>query len=567
MDRVTLSQAVNSICGPESASPSYMNLDTDLLYMDQSVSSNILDPSVTFSKDNETITSGYHQSSDGNTNNSTGTPTNGISAAMSQYVNALKNAGLPTDLPILFESGDGSYINVNEQVLLDMVQSNEIQYEVIEQPNIIEKVADPTEIKSIDELSKSIERGEMLMHSKNYASTSNYDKDSNEFMGHEEAINSLNAILPDNLEAFSEQQNYVVLNNTMQENGNNMMNNVNNPDFSCIVNDMQFFTKSMSDEMKNYYEDHHSASRTVEQMCPTSTGLDTNFNMSFLDTKVSHLEPDNLSQDYNSLNTEDLRRNVDSYDFSLQLGQNSDFKDDALDCLMSTPKRLDSNFDKHKSYNESDQLELVASLQEPSENIDHVHMTNTSTYIIDDDSYNEMTHKDKEPQTQSNIVDFAGTSSQLDDIDREFDCIKNMCESNKNCDEGLCGITSTIQWDNEVVDKDDINNAKCNSQMVDPEPENEHTDGMDLDCEAIKVSDINEEHNNSSCDEEPKVNIDNDDNINSSLEENIPFAVGLLPMTSSNENCDVSLKRPYLSDDASNVDSKYLKRKVKHKKI
>lgn len=550
MERVTLSQAVNSICGPESSSShNYMNIDNDLMYMDQTVSSNVLDPTISYSKEppmgNETMTSSY------STATSTSEPSNGgISTAMSQYVNALKSAGLPTDLPILFESGDGSYINVNEQVLLDMVQSSEIQYEVIEQPNIIEKVADPSEIKSIDDLSKSIERGEMLMGNKGYPGN-DYGKDTSQYNRHEDAINSLNAILPDNLEPFTEQQNFVVL-DRLQENNN--MDSVNANDFSCIDGDMQFFTKSMSDDVKKYYEEQQlNDARVMEQLCPTSTTLDTNFSISLLDTKSS-----NMSQQYNPLNHEDLRRNEDCYDFGLQLPQTSDFKEDALDCLMSTPKRTDEDSNQlDKQAQERD--EIIQDLMNIEKNM----------------AQNNNGEGDKS-NFDSNVQDFNDTLN----VDAVFNDEPNNMQTemhsedknHKNAEDLSSAITSSgLQWDNiDISNKS--NECDENSDMTESDrtrmSDSQFQDSaIDL-TGANTLKDVGIELDESANKENERSN-DGDQGMSSGLENDIPFAVGLLPLKQVQPTEEGSLlKRKNSIDDLlDNVDAKCLKRKVKYKKL
>ncbi|XP_053603505.1 uncharacterized protein LOC128671216 [Plodia interpunctella] len=547
MDRVTLSQAVNSICGPEtSGTQNYMNIPNDLMYTDQSVSSNVLDP--TAYKDamgNETTSSSYPNPATSSNDNNTG-----ISSAMSQYVNALKSAGLPTDLPILFESGDGSYINVNEQVLLDMVQSSEIQYEVIEQPNIIEKVADPSEIKSIDDLSKSIERGEMMLGGKNYSS--NYSKDSTQFT-QEDAINSLNAILPDNLESFGEQQNYVVMDSRLQE-SNNALDNINTHDLSCIDGDMQFFTKSMSDDIKKYYEDQQlTDSRVAEQLCPTSTALDTNFSISLLDTKSTL----NTNQ-FNPLNTDDLRRNEDCYDFGLQLPQSTDFKEDALDCLIS-PKRNDDN----AGYNAS-QLDKTA--KEREEIIKDLMNIENRLNIQNDTNDNDVSKYN----ANANVEDFSAAM--------EFSNNDNMCSEKRKTEIEI--NSNSLQWDNMGISDKENENTE-NDNTVDKETNNNHHEEdnaeprfedpvIDL-TEPIKVKDqwgeiLNENETINNENEQLETN----DNISTTLEEDIPYAVGLLPLKQIAPTETSSLLKRKSSIDMEvfdKIDAKCLKRKVKYKNM
>ena len=554
MDRVTLSQAVNSICGPESSS-SYMNIDNDLMYMDQTVSSNVLDPTISYNKEhsigNETITS-Y---SNTNPISSADTSTGGISTAMSQYVNALKSAGLPTDLPILFESGDGSYINVNEQVLLDMVQSSEIQYEVIEQPNIIEKVADPSEIKSIDDLSKSIERGEMLLGNKGYGSNSDYDKDSSQYNRNEDTINSLNAILPDNLESFEEQQNYVVLDPRLQEN-NNSMDHVNAHDFSCIDGDMQYFTKSMSDDVKKYYEDQQlHDTRVIDQLCPTSTSLDTNFSISLLDTKSSHLGS-NLSQQYNPLNPEDLRRNEDCYDFGLQLPQSAVFKEDALDCLMATPKR--NVDDEQNNYEDSTQLDQRA--QERDEiikdlmNIENkMNMAQQQNSTVKDDQHNLNSNTDCNIQNYN--VNPLNVPSVFDNDSDTMNMKELNSSKNSNGDLSSTLTSSELQWGNiDMNNKEPGENDANEGNEHRTSNENQLDDAMasesQYDHSVIDLTGsvnhktgqwgdmLNETDDLNKENEEPSTNIDD---MNSSVENNIPFAVGLLPLNKVQQTDEGSL--------------------------
>ncbi|KAJ1521605.1 hypothetical protein ONE63_003254 [Megalurothrips usitatus] len=51
---------------------------------------------------------------------------------VASYMEALKEAGLPTDLPILLDSGDGSYVTVNEEVLMNICNGGVIHYQVAE---------------------------------------------------------------------------------------------------------------------------------------------------------------------------------------------------------------------------------------------------------------------------------------------------------------------------------------------------------------------------------------------------------------------------------------------------
>nr|CAD7433301.1 unnamed protein product [Timema monikensis] len=66
----------------------------------------------------------YQVSESDNTSN---TITNTNSNNVSQCMEVLKEAGLPTDVPILLDSGDGQYITVNEEVLMNIVNGGMIQ--------------------------------------------------------------------------------------------------------------------------------------------------------------------------------------------------------------------------------------------------------------------------------------------------------------------------------------------------------------------------------------------------------------------------------------------------------
>ncbi|XP_013138739.1 PREDICTED: modifier of mdg4-like [Papilio polytes] len=394
------------------------------------------------------------------------------------------SAGLPTDLPILFESGDGSYINVNEQVLLDMVQSNEIQYEVIEQPNIIEKVADPSEIKSIDDLSKSIERGEMLINSKGY-NDSNYDKDP-QYSRHEDAINSLSAILPDNLESFGEQQNYVVLGQDLQESQSNL-DPVNSHDFSCIDSDMQFF-----------------------------------------------------------------------YDFSLPLPQSSDFKEDPLDCLISSSKQND---DVRNNFNDHDELDKR--VQER------------------DDLIKDLMNIEEKIKLD-NRTDKKETSTMNNDFNVEEVFQKDVCELNQT--EYTSTATtkdsgqSNLQWDNVTV-SENVLEKDCDTENVSNKSNNLHSDDKNKSVTySDPIIDLTERIDSSNqwddILQENEVNKENmepcSNHDNSTLEGDIPFAVGLLPLKQvQTADDEVLLKRKVANDSDSldTVDAKCLKRKIKHKKL
>lgn len=534
MDRVTLSQAVNSICGPETPS-SYMNMENDLMYMDQSSTNH--DPSMPFGKDNamkDNMPSNYPNASSSTAANNSG---EGINNAMSQYVNALKNAGLPTDLPILFESGDGSYINVNEQVLLDMVQSSEIQYEVIEQPNIIEKVADLSEIKSIDDLSKSIERGEMMQGNKGYSLSADFDKDT-DYSRADDGMNSLNTILPDNLEAYAEQQNFEVMDPRLQENN---LDHVGSNDFSCIDGDMQFFTKSMSDDVKKYYEEQQLAeARVMEHLCPTSGSLGTNFSMSLLDNKSSQLT-ENLSQSYDTLNTDDLRRTEDCYDFTLPLPQSNVFKED-LDCLIATPRRNDddgnsfemnSQLARERAQAKADIIKDLMSIESK------MNLSQDKSSNIDEETSNRV----------SGDQDFGNPmEDNPNDSNNEFQKV-----------EFPSGLTPNIQWEMDMDDCRNTENDNENSENRDPESKYTMMDLTAVDDSKSEVwDDVIENRDGAN-----KENVVPD--TSTDVDPDIPYAVGLLPMKPALPQIDESslLKRRNSVDLHS--DAKCLKRRAKKK--
>lgn len=508
--------------------------------MDQNVPSNVLDPNMPF-KDNmpDNIPSSYSNTSTTNSTNDN----SGDGISMSQYVNALKSAGLPTDLPILFESGDGSYINVNEQVLLDMVQSSEIQYEVIEQPNIIEKVADPSEIKSIDDLSKSIERGEMILGNKSY-SQNDYSKDPTQFDHAEDSMNSLNTILPDNLESFGEQQNYVVL-DRLQENTNSL-DHENANDFSCIDGDMQYF-KSMSDDVKKYYEDQQlSDARVMEQLCPNSSSLETNFNMSLLDAKSSQMN-ESLNQQFTSLNTEAMRRSEDCYDFSLQLPQSNVFKDD-LDCLIATPRRNDDDGNSFAQAKE----EIIKDLMSLESKMNMSQKLNPASANTDGDMLAPGENNDTTENMDENITDLSTSIT-----------------------------TSGLQWDgldinDEPCKNDTEGNSMKNNETRDDDNNNDNEDGAEYQtvmnlkqstyCKSAEWDTIMNSREIE--DKENEQSIANE-NLNSDLENEIPYAVGLLPMKHAQKTEESSLLKRNLHvdlDSLENVsDAKCLRRKAKKK--
>lgn len=53
-------------------------------------------------------------------------------SVMGQYMEVLKEAGIPTDVPILLDSGDGSYVTVNEEMLMNIVNGGVFQCHVAE---------------------------------------------------------------------------------------------------------------------------------------------------------------------------------------------------------------------------------------------------------------------------------------------------------------------------------------------------------------------------------------------------------------------------------------------------
>lgn len=79
-----------------------------------------------------------------------------MNSTLSEYVDVLKSTGLPTDVPILFELEDGSYVNISGEVLLNMVQSNSVQYEVVEHTADTQQFVQSGVTKSIDQISEDI---------------------------------------------------------------------------------------------------------------------------------------------------------------------------------------------------------------------------------------------------------------------------------------------------------------------------------------------------------------------------------------------------------------------------
>ncbi|XP_041970699.1 broad-complex core protein isoforms 1/2/3/4/5-like, partial [Aricia agestis] len=513
MNSLTLSQAVNS--HSEVSKQSYIDIDNDLIYMDQTMSSSVLDSTTSCSKgtfSNESITASYSASSTTNASSS-GDNTNNANNTMSQYVNALKNSGLPTNLPILFESGDGSYINVNEQVLQDMVQSREIQYEVIEQQNLMEGVPDLNEIKSIDDLSKSIERGEVLLGGKSLNNeASNFCKDNNACS----EINDLNQILPDNLDAFNEQTNYVDLENNLSH--INSIQNDNNNDLSCIDNDLHFFTKSMSDDVKKYYEGPNlSDGREMDQYCPVSTALDTTFSMSLLDTKSMQ-----LSEPMNEAYPSDLSRNDTCFTLEHQLPNPSDFKDETLDFLISTPKRIDgdTNYDAEKQSQERNNI--IKDLMSMEMNINN--NDKTDAFNITTDELNEF----------------------LDNTDPE------KSNTNKNVTTSVISPADTQNNEQETTTLD---------QTVLPESKNCEDSFEDsikahiLDKKSVECKDISK-------------NKDIKKGLQVPQTENIPFAVGLLPLPKISRKEDTiggRKRKNQAFNSMHDIDAKCLKRRTKNK--
>lgn len=57
----------------------------------------------------------------------------GESSGASKYLDALKEAGLPTDVPVLIDNGDGNYVTLTEDVLMNVLSNNEeFQFQVTE---------------------------------------------------------------------------------------------------------------------------------------------------------------------------------------------------------------------------------------------------------------------------------------------------------------------------------------------------------------------------------------------------------------------------------------------------
>nr|CAD7608777.1 unnamed protein product [Timema genevievae] len=76
------------------------------------------------SQDSNTDNNVVYQVSESDNTSNTITNTN---SNVSQCMEVLKEAGLPTDVPILLDSGDGQYITVNEEVLMNIVNGGMIQ--------------------------------------------------------------------------------------------------------------------------------------------------------------------------------------------------------------------------------------------------------------------------------------------------------------------------------------------------------------------------------------------------------------------------------------------------------
>ncbi|XP_054267289.1 mucin-22-like [Macrosteles quadrilineatus] len=57
----------------------------------------------------------------------------GESSGATKYLDALKEAGLPTDVPVLIDNGDGNYVTLTEDVLMNVLGNNEeFQFQVTE---------------------------------------------------------------------------------------------------------------------------------------------------------------------------------------------------------------------------------------------------------------------------------------------------------------------------------------------------------------------------------------------------------------------------------------------------
>nr|CAD7575854.1 unnamed protein product [Timema californicum] len=84
----------------------------------------VADEGVDASQDSNTDNNVVYQVSEADNTSNTITNTN---SNVSQCMEVLKEAGLPTDVPILLDSGDGQYITVNEEVLMNIVNGGMIQ--------------------------------------------------------------------------------------------------------------------------------------------------------------------------------------------------------------------------------------------------------------------------------------------------------------------------------------------------------------------------------------------------------------------------------------------------------
>ncbi|XP_050429069.1 uncharacterized protein LOC126838584 [Adelges cooleyi] len=67
-----------------------------------------------------------------------------------RYINALKGAGLPTDIPILIENGDGNYITLTENVYDILAKEDALHFQLTDSMNLV-NLKPPDEVSNVQE--------------------------------------------------------------------------------------------------------------------------------------------------------------------------------------------------------------------------------------------------------------------------------------------------------------------------------------------------------------------------------------------------------------------------------
>lgn len=200
---------------------------------------------------------------------------------------------------------------------------------------------------------------------------------------------------------------------------------------------------------------------------------------------------------------------------------------------------------KHDSIAKNDQDNLNSSSNVPDFNVNPLNVPN----VFENESENSKELNNSKNSNGDLSATITSSGLQWDSLDinskepdETDDNVRNDCGTNNESQ--IDSLTSESQYQDSVIDLTGPVNVKA-EQWGDIMTE---------------TDELNKEN------EQPTTN---DNNINSTIENNIPYAVGLLPLKQV-QPADGSLLKRKNSIDVDlldNVDAKCLKRKVKYKKL